>query len=55
MKDFVWNILQSTFHACSCILLSGTCRSTRICGAAMLLRCNWCRNLAAVSCILHWI
>ena len=22
---------------------------------AMLLRCNWCRNLAAVNCILHWI
>ena len=26
-----------------------------ICSAAMLLRCNWCRNLTAVSCILHWI
>jgi len=26
--------------------------------SAMLLcyfRCNWCRNLAAVSCIQHWI
>jgi len=21
---------------------------------AMLLRCNCCRNLAAVNCILHW-
>jgi len=19
------------------------------------LRCNWCRNLAAVNCISHWI
>jgi len=18
-------------------------------------RCNWCRNLAAINCILHWI
>ena len=26
-----------------------------ICGATMLLRCHWCRNLAAVNCILHWI
>jgi len=25
--------------------------------AALLcyFRCNWCRNLAAVNCILHWI
>ena len=21
----------------------------------LLLRCNWCQNLAAVTCILHWI
>jgi len=55
MKDSFGNILQRKFHAYNWILLSGTCRSTPICGAAMLLRCNWCRNLAAVSCILHWI
>jgi len=35
--------------------LSGTGRCTSICGAAMLLRCNWYRNLTAVNCILHWI
>jgi len=28
-------------------------RCTPICGAALLRRCNWCRNLAAVNCILH--
>jgi len=52
------NILQNTFYACCYILLSGTRperRYTSICGAAMLLRCKWCRNLAAVNCILHWI
>jgi len=52
------NILQNTFYACCYILLSGTRPERRcapICGAAMLLRCNWSRNLAAVNCILHWI
>jgi len=51
MNDFVGNILQNKFYACCYILVSGTCpirRYTPICGAAMLLRCNWCRNLAAV-------
>jgi len=58
MNDFVRNILQNRFYACCYILLSGTRPKRRcrpICGAAMLLRCNWCRNLAAVNCILHWI
>jgi len=55
MNDFVGNILQNNFYAYCYILLSGTGRCTPICGAAMLLRCNWCRNLAAVDCILHWI
>jgi len=57
MNDFVGNILQNKFYACHYILLSGTRpkrRCTPICGAAMLLRCNWCRNLTAVNCILQW-
>jgi len=52
MNDFVGKILQNTFYAYCYILLSGTrpkCRCTPICGAALLLRCNWCRNLAAVN------
>jgi len=55
MNDFLRNILQKKFYAYCYILLSGTPRCTPICGAAMLLRCNWCQNLAAVGCILHWI
>jgi len=55
INDFVANILQTKFYACCYILLSRTRRCTLICGAAVLLRCNWCRNLAAVNCILHWI
>jgi len=55
MNDFVGNILQKRFNAYFYILLSRTCRCTSICGAAVLLRCNWCRKLAAVNCILHWI
>jgi len=55
MNDFVGNIQLNTFYACCYILLSGTRRCTPICGAAMLLRCNWCRNLTAVNCRLHWI
>jgi len=55
MSDFVGNILQKRFNAYCCTLLSCTRRCTPICGAAVLLRCNWCRNLAAVNCILHWI
>ena len=35
--------------------LARTGRCTSICGAAMLLRSNWYRNLTAVNCILHWI
>jgi len=49
MSDFVGNILQNKFYAYGYILLSRTCRCTLICGAAMLLRCNWCRNLDAVQ------
>jgi len=52
MNDFVGNILPNTFYACCYIL--PLCerpkrRSPPICGAAMLLRCNWCRNLSAVK------
>jgi len=49
MNDFVANIRQNKFYACCYILLSGTRRCTPICGADMLLRCNWCRNLDAVK------
>jgi len=58
MNDFFGNILQNKFYAYCYILLSGTRperRCTPICGAAMLLRCNWCWNLAVVNGILHWI
>jgi len=55
MKDFVGNILQNKFFAYCYIFLSGTRRCTPIWGAAVLLRCSWCRNLTAVNCILHWI
>jgi len=58
MNEFVGNILQNAFYACCYMLLSGTRpvrRCTSICGAALLLRCKWCRNLAAVNCILHWM
>jgi len=51
MYDFVGNILQNKFYAYCYILLSGTRRYTPICGAAILLRYNWCRNLTAISCI----
>jgi len=56
-NDFVGNILQNKFYACCYILLSGTRlkrRFTPICGAAVLHKCKWCRNLAVVNCILHW-
>jgi len=49
VNDLVGNILQNKFYACCYILLSRTCRCTPICGAGMLLRCNWCRNLDAVK------
>ena len=49
MNAIVRNILQNMFSAYCCILLSGTRRCTPICGAAMLLRCNWCRNVTAVK------
>jgi len=55
-NDCVGNILQNKFYACCYILLWGTRpkrRCTPICGAAMLLRCNWCRNLAAVNYVRH--
>jgi len=58
MNDLVGNLLQNTFYSCCYILLSRTHpkrRCTPICGAAILLRCNWYWNLAAVNCILHWI
>jgi len=49
MNDFVGNILQNTFYVYGYISLSRTRRCTPICGADMLLRCNWCRNLDAVK------
>jgi len=49
MNDFVGNILQNKFYAYGYILLSRTRRCTLICGADMLLRCNWYRNLDAVK------
>jgi len=55
MNDFVRNILQYKFCTYYYILLWSTSRCTPICGATMLFRCHWCRNLAAVNCILHWI
>jgi len=51
ITDFVGNIVQNKFYAYCYILLSGIRRCTSICGAAMLLTYNWCRNLAAVNCI----
>jgi len=59
MNDFVGNILQNKFYACCYILLY----QVRVLNAdahlpAALLcyfRCRWCRNLAAVNCILHWL
>jgi len=47
MNDSVGNILQNKFCAYGYILLSRTRRCTLICGAGMLLRCNWCRNVVA--------
>jgi len=55
VNDFVGNILQNKFYAYCYILLLRTRRCTPICSAAMLLRCNWCRSLATLNCILHWI
>jgi len=49
MNDFVGNIQQNKVYAYGYILLSRTRRSTPICGAGMLLRCNWCRNLDDVK------
>jgi len=49
MNDFVGNILQNTFYAYGYIFLSRSRRCTPICGADMLLRCNWCRNLDTVK------
>ena len=49
MNDFVGNILRNKFYAYGYNLLSRTRRCTPICGAGMLLRCNWCRNLDAVK------
>jgi len=49
INEFVGNILQNKFYIYGYILLSCTRRCTPICGAGMLLRCNWCRNLDAVK------
>jgi len=49
INDLAGIILQNKFYAYGYILLSCTRRCTPICGAGMLLRCNWCRNLDAVK------
>jgi len=50
MNDFLENILQSKFYA---LLLHFAikCPALRLC----YFRCHWCRNLAAIKCIVHWI
>jgi len=58
MNDFVWNMLQNMFYVCCYILLSRTRPKRRcapICDAAILLWCNWCRNLTAINYIQYWI
>ena len=49
MNDFVGNILLNKLYAYCYILVS----RTRRCDAAMLLSCNWCRNLDAANCIAY--
>jgi len=49
MNDSVGNILQNKFYAYGYNLLSRTRRCIPICGAGMLPKCNWCRNLDAVK------
>jgi len=39
----------------SCCQIHTLNADVHLCRAAMLLRCNCYRNLAAVNCILHWI
>jgi len=51
MNDFVGDIPQNKFYVYRYILLSGTHRCTPLCSAATILRCNWCRKVAAVNCI----
>jgi len=57
MNDFVGNILQNKSYACCYISLSVHALNADTHLSAALLcyvfRCNWCRNLAAVNCILH--
>jgi len=60
MNNFVGNIPQNKFHPCCYILLSGTrpksqCRLHLSAALLRYFKCNWCRNLAVVHCILHWI
>jgi len=58
MNDFVGNNRQIKFYVCCYILLSGKRPNADAHLYAALLcyfRCNWCRNLAAVNCILYWI
>jgi len=51
-NDFVENILQNKFYACCYILLSDAHLSA---GLLCYFSCHWCRNLAAVNYIVHWI
>jgi len=56
MNDFVGNILQNKFYTCCYILLSDTFPKADAPLSVALLcyfRCHWCRNLAAVNCMLH--
>jgi len=60
MNEFVGKILQIKFYPCCYILI---CQVHALNAEAHLsavllcyFRCSWwCRNLAVINCILHWI
>jgi len=55
MDNFVGNILQNT-AVTSCYQAHALIADAHLSAALQCyFRCNWCRNLAAVNCILHWI
>jgi len=57
MNAFVGNILQNTFtpSVTSCYVHTLNADANLPATLLCYFRCNWCRNLAAVNCILHWI
>ena len=58
MNDFVGNILQISFTptVASCYQVHPLNADAHLSAALLCyFRCHWCRNLAAVNCILHWI